>query len=104
MASVSIVFQVNFQSQTAVSEVYRNAYDMQFFDSTVIFAVDGIATIVPVENSMKKPQQFLGCFGVLGITMIIVAIMHATIGFLGYARFGDEVQGSVTLNLPKGQL
>lgn len=77
---------------------------MQLSDSTVIFAVDGIATILPVENSMEKPQQFLGCFGVLSITMIIVTIMHAVIGFLGYARFGDKVQGSVTLNLPKGEL
>lgn len=53
---------------------------------------------------MRKPQQFLGYSGVFSITMIIVTILHAAMGFLGYARFGDDVQASVTLNLPKGML
>ncbi|KAG5683569.1 hypothetical protein PVAND_012842 [Polypedilum vanderplanki] len=70
------------------------------FFSTVIFAMEGIGAVMPVENSMEKPQQFLGYPSVLLIAMIIVTVMYAVIGFLGFVRFGDEIRGSITLNLP----
>ncbi|XP_070495587.1 proton-coupled amino acid transporter-like protein pathetic [Chironomus tepperi] len=70
------------------------------FFSTVIFAMEGIGAVMPVENSMKKPQQFLGFPSVLLIAMITVCVMYTVLGFLGYVRFGSEIQGSITLNLP----
>lgn len=66
--------------------------------STVILAV------MPVENTMKKPQHMLGCPGVLNSAMSLVTALHATIGFLGYVRYGDDVEAIITLNLPKGTL
>lgn len=72
------------------------------FFSTVIFAMEGIGVVMPVENSMRKPEHFLGCPGVLNFAMSIVIALYTLIGFLGYIRFGDEVRGSVTLNLPPG--
>ncbi|XP_065368522.1 proton-coupled amino acid transporter-like protein CG1139 [Calliphora vicina] len=72
------------------------------FFATVIFAMEGIGVVMPVENSMKKPQQFLGCPGVLNTAMITVVSLYAIIGFFGYIRFGKEVRGSITLNLPDG--
>ncbi|XP_053961907.1 proton-coupled amino acid transporter-like protein pathetic [Anastrepha ludens] len=73
------------------------------FFATVIFAMEGIGVVMPVENAMKKPQQFLGCPGVLNIAMIIVVTLYAAIGFLGYARYGSDVQASITLNLKEGE-
>lgn len=64
--------------------------------------MEGIGSVMPVENAMKKPQQFLGCPGVLSLSMIIVVALYAVIGFLGYVRYGDAVQGSITLNLQYG--
>lgn len=32
--------------------------------------------------------------------MSVVVISYAVTGFLGYIKFGDETQGSITLNLP----
>lgn len=55
---------------------------------------------MPVENSMKKPEHFLGCPGVLNISMTVVVALYAIIGFLGYLKYGDDTLGSVTLNLP----
>lgn len=72
------------------------------FFATVIFAMEGIGVVMPVENSMKKPQHFLGCPGVLNTAMITVVSLYAIIGFFGYIRFGSEVRGSITLNLPDG--
>ncbi|KAH8298477.1 hypothetical protein KR044_005593, partial [Drosophila immigrans] len=78
------------------------AAHIPLFFATVIFAMEGIGVVMPVENSMKKPQQFLGCPGVLNTAMITVVLLYAVIGFFGYVRFGDEVRGSITLNLPEG--
>lgn len=73
-----------------------------YVHSTVIFAMEGIGVVMPVENAMKKPQHFLGCPGVLNTAMITVIVLYAVIGFFGYVRYGDLVQGSITMNLPDG--
>ncbi|CAG9562918.1 unnamed protein product [Danaus chrysippus] len=74
------------------------------FISTVIFAMEGIGVVMPVENEMAKPQQFLGCPGVLNVAMTIVISLYGIVGFFGYIKYGDSVRGSVTLNLPQDQI
>ncbi|CAH0717467.1 unnamed protein product, partial [Brenthis ino] len=74
------------------------------FISTVIFAMEGIGVVMPVENEMAKPQQFLGCPGVLNIAMTIVISLYGLVGFFGYLKYGDAVRGSVTLNLPQDEI
>lgn len=69
------------------------------FFSTVIFAMEGIGVVMPVENSMKNPEHFLGCPGVLNCAMGTVVLLYATIGFFGYMTFGAETLGSITFNL-----
>jgi proton-coupled amino acid transporter len=59
---------------------------------------------MPLENSMIHPDHFISKLGILNIAMAIVIFLYAVIGFLGYVRFGDEVLGSVTLNLPKAEM
>lgn len=51
---------------------------------------------------MQNPQHFLNASpcGVLNGAMIIIVILYSAVGFLGYLRFGDTVEGSITLNLP----
>ncbi|XP_055918119.1 proton-coupled amino acid transporter-like protein pathetic isoform X2 [Eupeodes corollae] len=75
---------------------------LPLFFATVIFAMEGIGVVMPVENSMKSPQHFLGCPGVLNTAMITVVTLYAVIGFLGYVKYGDQVLGSITLNLDDG--
>ncbi|XP_032512373.2 proton-coupled amino acid transporter-like protein pathetic [Danaus plexippus] len=74
------------------------------FISTVIFAMEGIGVVMPVENEMAKPQQFLGCPGVLNVAMTIVISLYGIVGFFGYIKYGDTVRGSVTLNLPQDEI
>jgi proton-coupled amino acid transporter len=53
---------------------------------------------------MKKQEQFTKPFGVLNIGMTIVTSLLLVMGFIGYLRYGDEVEGSLTLNLPPGDV
>lgn len=54
---------------------------------------------MPVENSMEKPQHFLGCPSVLNITMSIVVGLYSVMGIFGYLRYGEETASIITLNL-----
>lgn len=62
--------------------------------------MEGIGVVLPVENTMAKPQHFLGCPGVLNITMTVVVLLYMLMGFLGYVKYGNQALGSITLNLP----
>lgn len=81
-------------------DLFQTVTQLPMFFSTVIFAMEGIGVVMPVENSMKRPEQFLGCPGVLNIAMSTVVVLYAIIGFFGYLRYGEETSGSVTFNLP----
>ncbi|XP_047545681.1 proton-coupled amino acid transporter-like protein CG1139 isoform X1 [Vanessa atalanta] len=77
---------------------------LPLFIGTVIFAMEGIGVVLPVENTMAKPQHFLGCPGVLNITMTIVVLLYMVMGILGYLKYGDIAEGSITLNLPTAEI
>lgn len=55
--------------------------------------------VFPIENAMKKPQHFLGWAGVLNAAMSLLTVMYTVMGFFGYLRYGEDTQGSVSLNL-----
>ncbi|KPJ19770.1 Proton-coupled amino acid transporter 4 [Papilio machaon] len=74
------------------------------FLSTAIFAMEGINVVMPVENEMRKPEHFLGCPGVLNVTMVLVAVLYAVVGVFGYLKYGDDVKGSITINLPQDEI
>lgn len=60
--------------------------------------------VLPLENNMETPQDFSGLTGVLNTGMVIVAALYTSVGFFGYLKYGDKVAGSITLNLPSGDL
>lgn len=66
--------------------------------------MEGIGVVMPLENEMQKPQHFLGCPGVLNIAMSTVVVLYGFVGFVGYMSFGEEVRGSLTLNLPQDEM
>lgn len=73
------------------------------FFGTVVFAMEGIGTIMPVENSMVKPQ-FIGCPGVLNIAMTSVIALYTSIGLFGYIRYGEDTEATITKNLPSDEI
>ncbi|XP_034839738.1 proton-coupled amino acid transporter-like protein pathetic [Maniola hyperantus] len=69
------------------------------FFSLTIFAIEAIGVVMPLENSMKTPRSMLGICGVLNKGMSGVTLVYILLGFLGYLRYGEDVQDSITLNL-----
>ncbi|KAI5644817.1 transmembrane amino acid transporter protein domain-containing protein [Phthorimaea operculella] len=70
------------------------------FFGTVLFALEAIGVILPLENEMKTPKDFVGKFGVLNRAMISIIILYVGMGLFGYLQYGDKAEGSITLNLP----
>ncbi|XP_055698941.1 proton-coupled amino acid transporter-like protein CG1139 isoform X2 [Phlebotomus papatasi] len=99
--AVTLYYMFNVELEFHDKPLFSSFGQLPLFFSTVIFAMEGIGVVMPVENSMKKPQHFLGCPGVLNTAMITVIVLYAVMGFFGYVRFGDIVEGSITLNLPQ---
>ncbi|MFH4976568.1 hypothetical protein AB6A40_003277 [Gnathostoma spinigerum] len=68
---------------------------------TVMFAFEGVAVILPIENRMNQPQFFIQWNGVLNSANLVVLAVYAMVGFYGYLAVGDDVADTVTLNLPQ---
>ncbi|XP_055526283.1 proton-coupled amino acid transporter-like protein CG1139 [Wyeomyia smithii] len=69
-----------------------------------MYAFEGIGVVLPLESNMKTPKDFCRWNGVLNTGMTIVTCLYSAVGFYGYLKYGDEAQGSVTLNLPSEEL
>lgn len=98
LAKFPIFFSITVFAVEAIGVV-----SFQFF----FLHVDGVHhkallfQVMPLENNMEKPRHFIGLCGVLNQGMSGVTLVYILVGFLGYLRYGDEVQGSITLNLPQ---
>nr|XP_034839393.1 proton-coupled amino acid transporter-like protein CG1139 isoform X2 [Maniola hyperantus] len=74
--------------------------DFPLFFGTVLFALEAIGVILPLENEMKTPKSFVGKFGVLNRAMVSIIILYVGLGLFGYLQYGEKAAGSITLNLP----
>ena len=74
------------------------------FFGTAIYAFEGISLVLPLKNAMKKPSTFDSPCGVLNIGLAIVTVLFITFGFCGYLKWGENVAGSLSLNLPDGDM
>ncbi|KAG7694902.1 hypothetical protein KL930_001225 [Ogataea haglerorum] len=71
------------------------------FIGVAIFAFEGIGLIIPVQESMKHPEQYPK---VLGAVIIVCSILFIGVGSLGYMTYGDQVNTVVILNLPQSSI
>ncbi|XP_072931412.1 proton-coupled amino acid transporter-like protein acs isoform X2 [Epargyreus clarus] len=77
---------------------------LPLYFGTAVYAFEGIGLVLPLKNEMQKPQLFQKPLGVLNVGMVFVGCIFIAVGFLGYLKYGEEVAGSLTLNLPPGQI
>ncbi|XP_018567658.1 proton-coupled amino acid transporter 1 isoform X2 [Anoplophora glabripennis] len=102
---VGIVIVMYYASQELPSFSERNYVakleQIPLFFGTAIFAFEGIGLVLPLQNEMKEPKKFKKPLGVLNIGMTIVTTLYIVVGMLGYLKYGEDIEGSITLNLPK---
>lgn len=55
-------------------------------------------SVIPITESMREPHKFPP---VLSGVMLIVAVLFAGFGVLGYAAYGSDIQTVVIVNLPQ---
>ncbi|XP_067001806.1 proton-coupled amino acid transporter-like protein pathetic [Anabrus simplex] len=101
---ITIYYLVTDMPDVSERAHYAPIMNLPQFFSIVIFAMEAIGVVMPLENNMKTPRKFLGLCGVLNQGMAGVALVYILIGFLGYLRYGDETEASITLNLPNDQI
>lgn len=77
---------------------------LPLFFGTVIYLFEGIGLVLPLKNSMKNPSNFSRPIGVLNVGVTLQTILFICLGVFGYWKFGDEVEGSITLNLPTDEV
>ncbi|KAF3481625.1 vacuolar amino acid transporter 3 [Arthroderma uncinatum] len=65
---------------------------------TAIFTFEGIGLIIPIQESMKRPEKFPG---VLALVMVVITVVFLSMGVVGYATFGSATETVVILNLPQ---
>ncbi|XP_066595895.1 proton-coupled amino acid transporter-like protein CG1139 [Prorops nasuta] len=86
----------SFENRNPVGEVQN----FPLYFGTVLFALEAIGVIMPLENEMKTPKHFISPFGILNIGMGTIVFLYAGMGFFGYICYGSEIHDSITLNLP----
>ena len=90
-----------FRLLTSVYFIFRG--QLPLFFGTAIYAFEGIGVVLPIENQMKHKHELRGLNGVLNTSMVIVTCLYIAVAFFGYLKYGDDVKGSITLNLPVEQ-
>jgi solute carrier family 36 (proton-coupled amino acid transporter) len=79
-------------------------HQLPLFFGTTIFAFEGIALVLPLQNAMRKPQSFSKVLGVLNVGMVFVTAIYISFGAIGYWKYGEDTEGSLTLNLPTNEM
>lgn len=70
------------------------------FFGTVMFSVQTIGVIVAIEKNMKTPEDYRKTFGVYNMGMMVITLADLSIGFWGYAKWGESTKPTITWNLP----
>ncbi|XP_072486857.1 proton-coupled amino acid transporter 1-like isoform X2 [Notamacropus eugenii] len=99
LGSVALIFGYILQDIPNPKNLPRSTNWQAYFlfFGTAIFSLEGIGVILPLENQMKYPNHYVV---ILYMVMPIIIILYVCLGTLGYMRFGEAIQASITLNLP----
>lgn len=75
-----------------------NPHDFTLTVGSAIFTFEGIGLILPIQSSMKRPQQFSV---LLYIVMVIITIAFTAVGLLSYAAIGADTKTEIISNFPQ---
>lgn len=55
-------------------------------------------------KGMETPSKFSRLSGVLNVGIGVITLFYFSLGFIGYVRFGEDIEASITLMLPSSRL
>ncbi|CAM6031414.1 unnamed protein product, partial [Sphagnum compactum] len=102
--AITFTFLLHDLPNTNTVKAFASWKTLPLYFGTAIYAFEGIGVVLPLENNMKTPEDFRGWTGVLNTSMVIVMALYSAVGFFGYLKYGADVKGSITLNLPDDDL
>ncbi|KAI8803871.1 transmembrane amino acid transporter protein-domain-containing protein [Cladochytrium replicatum] len=76
-----------------------NFKSFSLFVGTAMFAFEGICLILPIAESMKRPERF---DRVLSLCVLTIGVVFISTGVIGYLTFGKKSSTIVFLDLPDG--
>ncbi|ORX67596.1 hypothetical protein DL89DRAFT_269386 [Linderina pennispora] len=76
-----------------------NPEDYSLFLGTAAYTFEGYAMILPIADSMRKPEKFPQ---ILTIVMALCGLITVTIGSVSYLAYGEETEAIILLNMPSG--
>ncbi|XP_050540820.1 proton-coupled amino acid transporter-like protein CG1139 isoform X2 [Daktulosphaira vitifoliae] len=106
LLSFALIFYYIFRDLPSLSsrEPVGTIKSIPLFFGTVLFAMEAIGMVLPLENEMKNPKKFGSVFGVLNGAMVPITLLYTFIGFFGYLKYGETPNGSITLDLPSAEI
>lgn len=75
-----------------------NPRDWTMTIGSAIFTFEGIGLILPIQSSMKQPENFSK---LLLLVMAIITVIFTSVGVLCYGTFGENVSVEVITNFPQ---
>ncbi|KAH8296231.1 hypothetical protein KR054_003386 [Drosophila jambulina] len=106
-SSFVVMFYYLFRGLPPLSErniIFGKLEHMGLFFGIALFAVSSVGVMLAIEKKMAQPQAYLGWFGVLDLAICVVLISFIFFAFFGYWRYGSELLGSISLNLPTNEI
>ncbi|XP_017836306.1 glutamate transporter polyphemus isoform X2 [Drosophila busckii] len=85
-------------------DLFKPPTDWIMFFGIAAFSLTAVGSMLVVEANMAHPQDYLGFFGVLNLAVIFILISNLFFGIMGYWRFGERVEASITLNIPQDEI
>lgn len=123
LAPVSTAGNIAFAMSMVVIYYYLFGYDGSAFDNikdrplvvwpptrwplfigTACFALESVAIIVKIEHHMREPKKFRSTFGVFNVGIVVTSILFGFTGLIGYMKYGEDSQSSITLNIASDQI
>ncbi|KAI8334971.1 transmembrane amino acid transporter protein-domain-containing protein [Chlamydoabsidia padenii] len=74
-----------------------NTSNFALMIGTATFSFEGIGLVIPIAESMDRPEKFPF---VVSLGTIVVCIIYILVGSMSYLAYGDQIQAAVVYNFP----
>ncbi|XP_001986364.2 glutamate transporter polyphemus isoform X1 [Drosophila grimshawi] len=84
--------------------MFKPHSDLAMFFGIASFSLTAVGSMLVVESNMAHPQSYLGLCGVLNMAVFFILFSNVFFGIMGYWRYGEQVEASITLNIPQNEM